>query len=95
MSNKTEEAELNVPDNLLVSAEWEIVRQLELPAKTRELRGSKYPIHDLAINDAIVTSSKHARNIAVVARQFAKHNPGWRFITRSLGDDKTAVVRVE
>lgn len=73
---------------------FEVVRQIELPVFDRGPRASKYPVWDLGVNDALVTTHRGAKNIGVAARAFAKRNPGTKFITRSLGDGRSAVVRI-
>jgi hypothetical protein len=67
---------------------------MELPVRSRNAKGSKYEVHELEVNDAIETTTANAKNVAVAARVFARKNPGYKFITRTLGSGTSAIVRV-
>jgi hypothetical protein len=88
---KTKETEAATDEDRM----FRIIRQIELPPRTRIAGASKYPLHDLGINDAIETSTRNVKNVAVAARVFSKMNPGWKFITRRLAEHgKSALVRI-
>jgi hypothetical protein len=72
--------------------EISIVRKIRLPENGRITRGSKYPVADLQVGDALVTTKAHARNVIVAARNYAKRH-GWHFITRTIEDGKMAIKR--
>jgi hypothetical protein len=82
------------PEGLSPDKPWRVVRQIELPPRSRTPKSSKYELHELDVNDAIETTTAHAKNVAVAARVFSKKNPGYKFITRKLDDDTSAIVRV-
>ena len=89
-------APISWPEGLTADKPWRVMRQVELPARSRAPKGSKYELHELAVNDGIQTTVANAKNVAVAARVFSKKNPemGLKFITRNLGDGTAAIVRV-
>jgi hypothetical protein len=95
LSDDEAEVATNVwPEGLSPDKPWRVVRQIELPPRSRSAKGSKYEIAELEVNDAIETTIANAKNVAVAARVFARKNPGYQFITRKVSDSLSAIVRI-
>ena len=74
---------------------YEIENDVPLPASRGRSTVHHFPFGTMQVGQSFALTNDKARNAAArAANSFAKNNPGYKFVTRSLGDGTFRLWRI-